>query len=204
MEKLSVKCSDQFFILMKSFTHRQIHHYNQAMEALKQYEKALSIDPESQLLFANFGEAQLSLAVKKKDVKMLKKAIKSFQTAIELDPEYSFSYFGLGKAYRLLGRFNEAIASFKKALDLDDKLEETLYFLGLTYLDKGDKDKALSTLTLYKQKYYDSLPDDQKQKLDDLIRRCREEVPSPPHRLFVAGRGKLPSPHRLQKNLLLT
>ena len=173
-------------------------------KAVDKYKKALSIDLESQLLFANLGEAQLSLAVKKKDVKMLKKAIKSFQTAVKLDPEYPFSYFGLGKAYRLLGRFNEAIASFKKALDLDDKLEETLYFLGLTYLDKGDKDKALSTLTLYKQKYYDSLPDDQKQKLDDLIRRCREEVPSPPHRLFVAGRGKLPSPHRLQKNLLLT
>ncbi len=150
---------------------------NNFEKAMDQYKKALSIYPESPLVYANLGEAQLSLAVEKKDKMMLDKAIQSFQRAIELDPEYPFSYVGLGKAFRLLGRLNEAIASFRKALDLDDKLDETLYILGLTYLDKGDKDKALSTLSLYKQKYYDSLPDDQKQKLDDLIRRCKENTP---------------------------
>jgi len=104
---------------------------------------------------------------------MLQKALQNFQTAVKLDPDYAFSHVGLGKAFRLLGRYDYAIASFRKALDLDDKLDEALYVLGLTYLDKGDKDKALSTLTLYRQKYYDSLPDDQKQKLDDLIRRWK-------------------------------
>jgi len=146
-------------------------------EAIDQYEIALSLDAESQLLFANLGEAQFSLAVKKKDKTMLQKALQNFQTAVKLDPDYTFSYVGLGKAFRLLGRYDYAIASFKKALDLDDKLNEGLYVLGLTYLDKGDKDKALSTLTLYKQKYYDSLLDDQKQKLDDLIRRCKQKMP---------------------------
>jgi tetratricopeptide (TPR) repeat protein len=146
-------------------------------KAVDQYEMALSIDAESQLLFANLGEAQFSLAVKKKDKTMLQKALQSFQTAVKLDPDYAFSYVGSGKAFRLLGRYDYAIASFRKALDLDDKLDEALYVLGLTYLDKGDKDKALSTLTLFKQKYYDSLPDDQKQKLDDLIRRCKQEMP---------------------------
>ncbi|GAJ21363.1 unnamed protein product, partial [marine sediment metagenome] len=85
------------------------------------------------------------------------------------------AYVGLGKAFRLLGRFDYAIASFRKALDLDDKLDEALYVLGLTYLDKGDKGKALNTLTLYKQKHYDSLPGDLKQQLDDLIKSCKEE-----------------------------
>jgi len=145
-------------------------------KAIDQYEMALSLDPESQLLFANLGEAQFSLAVKKKDKTMLQKALQSFQTAVKLDPDYALSHAGLGKAFRLLGRFDYAIASFKKALDLDDKLNEALYVLGLAYLDKGDKDKALSTLTLYKQKCYDSLHDDQKQILDDLIRRCKQEM----------------------------
>lgn len=146
-------------------------------KAVDQYEMALSLDAESQLLFANLGEAQFSLAVKKKDKTMLQKALQNFQTAVKLDPDYAFSHAGSGKAFRLLGRYDYAIASFRKALDLDDKLDEALYVLGLTHLDKGDKDKALSTLTLYKQKYYDSLPDDQKQKLDDLIRRCKQEMP---------------------------
>jgi arylsulfatase A-like enzyme len=144
-------------------------------KAVDQYEMALSLDAESQLLFANLGEAQFSLALKKKDKAMLEKALQNFQTAVKLDPEYALAYVGLGKAFRLLGRFDYAIASFRKALDLDDKLDEALYVLGLTYLDKGDKDKALNTLTLYKQKYYDSLSGDFKQKLDDLIKNCKEE-----------------------------
>jgi len=142
-------------------------------KAVDQYKMALSIDAESQMLFANLGEAQFSLAVKKKDKTMLQKALQNFQTAVKLDPEYALSYVGLGKACRLLGRFDYAISSFRKALDLDDKLDEALYVLGLTYLDKGNKDKALSTLTLYKQKYYDSLPGDLKQRLDDLIKSCK-------------------------------
>ncbi len=146
-------------------------------KAIVQYETALSIDSESQLLFANLGEAQLSFALKKKDKTMLQKALQNFQTAVKLDPDYALSYAGLGKALKLLGRFDYAIVSFRKALDLDDSLGEALYVLGLTYLEKGDKDKALSTLTLYKQKYYDSLPDDQKQRLDDFIRKCKQEMP---------------------------
>jgi len=144
-------------------------------KAVDQYEMALSIDAESQLLFTNLGEAQFSLALKKKDKVMLEKALQNFQTAVKLDPEYPLAYVGLGKASRQLGRFDYAITSFRKALDLDDKLDGALYVLGLTYLNKGDKDKALNTLTLYKQKHYDSLSGDLKQLLDDLIKSCKEK-----------------------------
>jgi arylsulfatase A-like enzyme/cytochrome c-type biogenesis protein CcmH/NrfG len=144
-------------------------------KAVDQYKMALLLDAESQLLFANLGEAQFSLALKKKDKAMLEKALQNFQTAVKLDPEYALAYVGLGKTFRLLGRFDYAIASFRKALDLDDTLDEALYVLGLTYLDKGDRDKALNTLTLYKKKYYDSLSGDLKQQVDDLIKSCKEE-----------------------------
>jgi len=73
--------------------------------------------------------------------------------------------------------FNELKVPAGNAIDLDDELDEALYVLGLTYLDKGNKDKALSMLTLYKQKYYDSLPGDLKQRLDDLIKSCKKERP---------------------------
>ncbi len=108
---------------------------------------------------------------------MVEKALQNFQTAVKLDSEYALSYVGLGKAFRLLGGFDYAIASFRKALDMDDKLDEALYVLGLTYLDKGDKKKALNTFNLYKKKYYDSLSRDLKQKLDDLIKSCKVEKP---------------------------
>ncbi len=106
---------------------------------------------------------------------MLKKAFQSFQAAVKLDPEYDLAYVFLGKAFKLLGDSDAAIASFKKALELNDKLGEALYILGLTYLDKGEKKEALNTFSLYKQKYYDSLPGNLKQRLDALIRSCREK-----------------------------
>jgi tetratricopeptide (TPR) repeat protein len=146
-------------------------------KAIDLYEKVLSLNKDSPAFFTNFGEAQLSQGGKEKDKTLVEKALQNFQTAVKLDPEYALSYVGLGKAFRLLGSFDYAIASLRKALDLDDKLDEALYVLGLTYLDKGDKVKALSTLTLYKQKYYDFLPQDLKQQLDDLIKSCREKKP---------------------------
>jgi hypothetical protein len=35
--------------------------------------------------------------------------------------------------------FNELKVPAGNAIDLDDKLDEALYVLGLTYLDKGNK-----------------------------------------------------------------
>jgi arylsulfatase A-like enzyme len=146
-------------------------------KAIDQYRMAISLDAESPALFANLGEARFSLAVKKKDKSMLQKALQNFQTAIELDPDYSLAQVGFGKAQRLRGNFDAAITAFKRALEIDDKLEEALFMLGLTYLEKGDKSEALRTLTLYKQQYYGSLSGNVKQRLDELIRRCKQEMP---------------------------
>jgi tetratricopeptide (TPR) repeat protein len=139
------------------------------------YERALPLSSDSASLFSNMGEAQLSLALKNKDETMLKKAQSSFQTAVKLDPEYVMAFVGLGRVFRLLGHFDNAIDSFTYALNLSDELDEALYLLGLTYLDKGNKNKALSTFTLFKQKYYGSLPEDIKKKLDDLIESCKKK-----------------------------
>ncbi|NIQ17595.1 MAG: hypothetical protein GTN43_02180, partial [Candidatus Aenigmarchaeota archaeon] len=110
------------------------------------------------VFFTNLGEVQFSLAVKNKDKALLQKAHQNFQKAIGLDSEYELAYLGLGKTFRMLGAFDYAIASLRKALDLNDKLDEALYVLGLSYLDKGDKKEALGAFTVYKQRYYDSLP----------------------------------------------
>jgi arylsulfatase A-like enzyme/Flp pilus assembly protein TadD len=143
-------------------------------KAIELYQKVLPLNSDSPAFFTNLGEAQFSLAVKEKDKDMLEKSLQSFQKAVELDPEYALAFAGLGKSYRLMGVFDYAIGSLRKALDLDDTLDEALYILGMTYLDKGDKSKALSTFNLFKQKYYHSLPADFKKQLDDLIKSCQQ------------------------------
>ncbi len=141
--------------------------------AIEMYEYALPLDSESTALYTNLGEAQFSLTVKTKDTDVLNKSILSFRKALELYPEYPLAFNGLGKALRQVGDMNGAISALKKALELDPEIDEALYFLGLTYLEKGDKAKALNTFNLYKKKYYDFLPASSKQKLDELIRKCK-------------------------------
>lgn len=142
--------------------------------AIEMYEYALPLDSESPALYTNLGEAQFSLTVKTKDTDVFKKSILSFQKALELDPDYPLAFNGLGKALRLAGEMNGAISALKKALELEPELDDALYFLGLTYLEKGDKDKALNTFNLYKKKYYYLLPASFKQKLDELIQKCKK------------------------------
>lgn len=143
--------------------------------AIEIYKKALTLDSKSPTIFTNIGEAQFHLSLKEKDKSLFKNSLQSFRRAIELDPEYSFAYVGIGKARIIEDNLDAAITAFKKALELNDKHDEALYLLGRTYLEMGKKSEALRKFTLYKQKYYDSLHDDKKKKLDDLIEKCKQD-----------------------------
>jgi tetratricopeptide (TPR) repeat protein len=144
-------------------------------KSVEMYLMSLSLDERSPVYFTNLGEAQFSLAVKTKKQTLIDKSLQNFQRAIEIDPEYALAYVGLGRTFRLAGGFDAAIAAFKKALTLNDKLDEALFTLGLTYFDNGEKNKALEIFNLYKQKYYESLPEDLKKRLDDFIGKCKEK-----------------------------
>jgi tetratricopeptide (TPR) repeat protein len=182
----------QYALIIESFegkAYRQVEHdpglwnslglaysnLGDPVKSISAYEMALSIDDESPVYFTNLGEAQFSLAAKNGDQILIDKSLKNFQRAIDLDPEYALAYVGLGRIFRLAGGFEAAIAAFQNALTLNENLDEALFTMGLTYLDMEDKNKALDIFTLYKQKYYDSLPPEYKKRLDDFIAKCKEK-----------------------------
>lgn len=142
-------------------------------EALKAYEKALSLDNNYAIVYNNLGSLFLSKALKAKDAEALRTAAGHFRRAIELDPKYASAYNGLGGALRQAGDLDGAIASWRKALELRPDFSYALYNLGLTHLAKGDKAQALSYFLTYKEKFYKGLPPAEKEKLDALIQKCR-------------------------------
>lgn len=80
-------------------------------------------------------------------------AIKMFEEAIRLDPNFARAHYTLGRCLVHHGQgyggqhyFNLAEASLTRALELDPKLAGARLQMVYVYLNKGEKEKALTTL----------------------------------------------------------
>ncbi len=152
-----------------------IAHYRMGMldKAVDAYRQALLIDSRAPVVYTNLGEVLFLQSLQKKDQKKFQDAVDNFRQAIKIAPKYPLPYNDLGKAMRYTGDLKRAIPLFKKALELKPEFDEALYFLSLSYLETGNKGKALDSFMRYKNKYYRKLSPDQKKKLDALIRKCK-------------------------------
>ena len=143
-------------------------------EARQCYERTLSLDGNYAIAHNNLGSLYLSEYLASPDPGILIKAEAAFREAVRLDPKYASAHNGLGTALKMRGDVTGAVASWEKALELNPDFGFPLYNLGLIHISRGDPARALGYLLRYKDKYYDSLPVDEKAALDRLIAECRE------------------------------
>jgi arylsulfatase A-like enzyme/Flp pilus assembly protein TadD len=141
--------------------------------ARESYQHALSLDPGYAIVLSNLGTVEVSLAMRDKDPAGLDRATDYFRKAIAVDPKYAASYNGLGAVYRMRGDLQAAIDCWTKAVENDPNHKFALYNLGKAYLDRGDKEKARLYLGRYKEKYYRTLPAEERAALDADLARCR-------------------------------
>jgi len=163
-----ITCSASLYSLGVAYMNKGDHD-----QALKAYERALSCDPKYAMVLSNLGTVYVSSAARDKDKAALMKGMDYFKRAIDSDPNYASAYNGLGAAYRLAGDIDAAIFCWAKAVGLQPNHRFALYNLGLAYLDKGDKAKALAYLTRYKDRYYKVLSAGDKASLDADLEKCR-------------------------------
>ncbi|MEA3493184.1 MAG: tetratricopeptide repeat protein [Candidatus Margulisiibacteriota bacterium] len=141
------------------------------LKALEDYNKALSMEPDSSKVLGNRGslyhemeEHHLAVIDLRRAVKIdpakhkafnnlgnslgqvgkLKEALQAYSSAISVGPERAIYYHNRGNTYLHMGRDHKAIADFSKALDLDPKLKETYFKRGEAYFKLGKYSKALS------------------------------------------------------------
>lgn len=140
--------------------------------ARSSYEKALSLDDKNAVVYNNLATNYLQLSQKTRDQVLFNRGIEYFKKAIELAPSYASPYEGLGSAYRSANDLEGAIFCWEKALQLKPDSDQTLYSLGLAYCDKGKPAKALEYLSKYRERRGHHLPPGERDKLEDLIRKC--------------------------------
>ncbi|MGZ9213611.1 MAG: tetratricopeptide repeat protein [Candidatus Binatia bacterium] len=84
-------------------------------DAIKQYQKAIDLDP-------GFAEAYNTLGMALQELKRPEEAIKQYQKAIDIDPRKANVYNNWGTALHfLLKKPEEAIKQYQKAIDSDPK-----------------------------------------------------------------------------------
>ncbi len=74
--------------------------------AIKEYNRALEINPKYAEAYYNRGDAYDDMGDKER-------AIADYNRALEINPKLSWAYFGKGLAYEELERFQEAVKAYR-------------------------------------------------------------------------------------------
>ena len=120
-------------------THIQKQQYE---EAIKDYDEAITINPQLAEAYYNRGYAKGML-------ERYEEAIKDFDKAITINPQYAKAYYNRGYAKDALERYEEAIKDFDKAITINPQLAEAYYNRGLAKRAIGDEDGAREDFAKY-------------------------------------------------------
>lgn len=113
--------------------------------AIKQYKKALDIDPDYALAYAGLADAYVYQyeAYYDRSIAILDEAEKASQKALGIDSQLPEAHRSLGRAYMFKKMTQEAIKEFKKAIRLRPNFYEGCRALGWIYEESRDYDQAV-------------------------------------------------------------
>jgi tetratricopeptide (TPR) repeat protein len=134
--------STAFAETAKDAVNRGIEYYKQENdeEAIKEFNKAIEIDPNCAEAYFNRGKAE--------EFDYTDRAIADYSKAIELKPGYVEAYNWRGMAYELDKKnYDKAISDFSKAIEINPKYINSYVNRGTAYDSKGEYDKAIADAT---------------------------------------------------------
>jgi tetratricopeptide (TPR) repeat protein len=136
--------------------------------ALKEFEHAVSLDP-------NYVEAHLNIGAIGLSTRQYDKAEAAFQKVLSLKSDNVDAVIGLGVAQRGLKKYDEAEAQYKKALSLDKSNCAVPYDLGVLYQDykaSPDNSNLKQAQEFYRQ--YVGCGKTNPKKVEDANRRIKD------------------------------
>jgi len=133
--------------------------------ATELFEKALSLEPDNQ-------EIKLDLAlcfVENKDNPM--QGIMLLRELIKANPQNENALFNLGVLSMRSGQYEKAIERFEEILAISEKRHELLLYIADSYVQLGEKDKAIVYFSRFKSKTQDKGLIDE---IDSYIEKLKE------------------------------
>lgn len=113
-----------------------LHDEGNLDEAIKEYEKALSLDPGDVGTYVDLGNAYSDKGDYDQVIRILTKVI-------EMSPDYSVAYNNRGNAYSDKGMLDAAIKDYDKAIKLEPRYDDAFVNRGNAYHREGDDGRAL-------------------------------------------------------------
>jgi TonB family protein len=112
--------------------------------AIKEFRRAIDIDPKLPEAHLKLGLAHSSIAVSVNDRgESLKASLKAFQEAVRLKPDWPEALNHLGDRYRTFQEYDKSITSLKEAIRLRPEFPDAQENLAMTYLYAGHHTEAL-------------------------------------------------------------
>lgn len=115
--------------------------WKQATEAVRYYQAALAIRPESVVAYNNLGRA-LAMGGKPEE------ALEPLRRALQIDPLFAYAHSNLGNSLSLLDRKEEALEASREAVRLEPDAASTHSNLGHALTAFGRWDEAIEEFTL--------------------------------------------------------
>jgi serine/threonine protein kinase/Tfp pilus assembly protein PilF len=109
--------------------------------ALKDYEKALSLNPSDVEVYHEYGHILTHIGKYDEGIAMMNRAL-------ELEPLSIGKNSCLGQILYEAKKYDEAISQFKKAIEMDSTYQHPYGWLGLSYLQKEMYDDAIEMLQI--------------------------------------------------------
>src|SRR5215510_7177992 len=118
-----------------------LHYLGKPVEAQREFEKALAIDP-------GYAEAQANVGVALAQQGRWSEAVSAYQRALSMPvyPTPEVAYANLGWAYLNLNRPREAEEAYRAAIRLQPRFVQAFYFLGVLLEQEGRRTEARDAL----------------------------------------------------------
>ncbi len=110
--------------------------------ALRDYEKAVTIEPEKSTLYNSWGKTLFDLG-------QISPAIEKYNIGINLPKPFGEIYINRGVAYAAQSNFNQALEDINKGLELDKNNANGYLNRGLIHYSTNQLTKAIPDLTKY-------------------------------------------------------
>jgi len=124
------------------------------IKANEAYEKALALDPQNAMAYANLGSLYLARFVAAKDESVRVKAVSAFNKAIELDAKSVAAYNGRGAACKFVGQDEAALEDWWKVLELQPDFIDAYFNIAVTLIAAGRKAEASDCLQRLQARYF--------------------------------------------------